>query len=123
MIPPGHDAVPLPRTEDWSALKEAVKRFEHAWLEGPRPDIDDFLPADEPLRRRILVELVHIDLELRLKAGETARVEEYLDRHKELAGDRSVALDLITAECEFRQRHEPNLHLSEYLSRFPQLHA
>src|SRR5262249_34902660 len=67
-----------PRAEDWAALKEAIQRFEHAWRQGPRPRIDDFLSAENLLRSFVLIELVHIDLELRLKAGETARVEEYL---------------------------------------------
>jgi hypothetical protein len=85
-------------------LKDAVRRFEDAWHQGPRPLIDDYLPIDFPLRSRVLIELVHIDLELRLKAGETARVEEYLARYPELAGDRAVLLELITAEHELRRR-------------------
>src|SRR5262249_8362494 len=86
---PGPEAVPLPRTEDWPALKEAVKRFEHAWRQGQRPAIDEYLPADDALRTRVLIELVHIDLELRLKAGEKARIEDYTERHKELATSRA----------------------------------
>jgi hypothetical protein len=46
---------------------------------------------------------VHLELELRLKAGEAARAEEYLARYPELAGD-TAALDLITAEHELRRR-------------------
>jgi predicted ATPase len=105
---------------DWSTLKDAVRRFETAWRQGPRPLIDDYLPTENPLRSRLLVELVHIDLELRLKAGETARVEEYLTRHADLAGDPAVILELIHAEHELRRRREPRLTLDEYLQRFPQ---
>src|SRR5436309_2387356 len=72
----GPEPVRPPPGEDWSALKEAVKRFEGAWRQGLRPVIDNYLP-NGPLRPRLLVELVHIDLELRLKAGEPARAEEY----------------------------------------------
>src|SRR5262249_5852753 len=72
---------------------------------------------------RVLVELVHIDLELRLKAGESARVEEYLARFPELAGDRAVTLDLIAAEHGLRRRQEPAFALDEYLARFPQHRA
>jgi predicted ATPase len=105
------------------ALKDAVRRFDSAWRHGPRPLIDDYLPSDIPLRIRVLIELVHVDLELRLKAGETARVEEYLARYAELAGDQAVTLELIAAEHEFRRRREPGLALDEYLSRFPQYRA
>ncbi len=114
---------PAPPAAEWSALKDAVRRFERAWREGPRPPIDDYLPADEPPRSRALVELVHIDLELRLKAGEPARVEEYLARYPELARDRAVVLGLVAAEHELRRRREPALTFDEYLQCFPQHRA
>jgi WD40 repeat protein len=105
------------------ALKDAVRRFEHAWRQAPRLGIDDYLPAGGPLRSRVLIELVHIDLELRLKAGELARVEEYLARYPELTDDPAVTLDLIAAEYELRRRREPGLAVHEYLQRFPQYRA
>src|SRR5688500_2273386 len=92
-----------PLADDWLALKNAVKRFEISWRQGQRHKIDDFLPAVGPLRFRVLIELVHIDLELRLKAGEVARVEEYLARYPELTNDPAAILDLIGAEHEFRR--------------------
>jgi hypothetical protein len=82
--------------------------------------IDDYLLAGDGLRCRLLIELAHIDLELRLKAGEAARVEEYLARYPELAADRPAALELISAEYHLRWRSEPHLSQDEYLRRFPQ---
>src|SRR6516162_3175917 len=120
---PSPEPVPPPLTEDWLALKDAVRRFENDWRQGPRPAIDDYLPTRDPLRSRVLIELVHIDLELRLKAGEAARVEEYLARYPELNGDRAVTLDLIAAEYELRRRREPGLAVHDYLQRFPQFRA
>jgi hypothetical protein len=120
---PATEPFPPPLAEDWSALKDAVRRFEDAWRQAPRPGIDDYLPAGGPLRSRVLIELVHIDLELRLKAGESARVEEYLARYPELNGDRAVTLDLIAAEYGLRRRREPGLAVHEYLQRFPLFRA
>src|SRR5262245_38121413 len=117
---PGPKTVHAPPTAEWLALKDAVQRFEQVWRQGPRPSIEDFLPAGDPLRARVLVELVHIDLELRLKAGEAARVEEYLARYPKLTDDRAVAIELIVAEYELRRRCELRLALDEYLRRFPQ---
>jgi eukaryotic-like serine/threonine-protein kinase len=117
---PGPELVPSPDEGDWSALKEAVQRFECAWRQGLRPALGDHLPATGALRARVLIELVHIELELRLKAGETARVEEYLARYPELADDRDFVLELIAAEFELRGRREPELTRDEYLQRFPQ---
>jgi predicted ATPase len=113
----------LPADDDWRALKEAVTRFEAAWRQGLRPVIDAHLPAEGLLRRALLVELAHLDLELRLKAGETARVEEYLARYPELAGDGAITRDLVLAEYELRQRTDPALDPDDYLRRFPQHQA
>jgi serine/threonine protein kinase/predicted ATPase len=117
---PGPERVHPPPGEDPALLKDAVKRFDDAWRQGHRPAIDDYLPADEGRRYPLLIELVHIDLELRLKAGEPARVEEYLARYPQLAGDPDAAVDLIAAEHELRRRGEPDLTTAEYRKRFPQ---
>jgi predicted ATPase/tRNA A-37 threonylcarbamoyl transferase component Bud32 len=120
---PGTGPVPPSPGDDWLHLRDAVRRFDDAWRKEPRPAIKDHLPVDGPLRARLLPELVHIDLELRLKAGEAARVEEYLLRFPELAADRPAVLDLIAAEHELRRRGEPGLRLDEYLQRFPAYRA
>jgi eukaryotic-like serine/threonine-protein kinase len=119
----GPEQVPKPLTEDLRDLKDAVKRFEHAWRQGSRPAIDDYLPVGEPQRSRALNELVHIDLELRLKAGEAARVEEYLVRYPKLTDDRMAVIELIAAEHRLRRRGEPALAFQDYLQRFPQYGA
>jgi serine/threonine protein kinase len=68
----------------------------------------------------VIIELTLIELELRLKAGEAARVEEYVTRYPELADDREVILEMIAAEYDWRLQRQPNLVLDEYLARFPQ---
>jgi predicted ATPase len=114
-LPPGD-------TEEWSLLESTIGRFVDAWRQGARPGIDAYLP-DGALRHTFLVELVHTELELRLKAGEAARVEEYLTRYPQLADGRSEVVELIAAEHEFRRRGEPGLTVEEYLRRFPQYGA
>src|SRR5262249_27175049 len=123
MMSAGPQPVRPPADEEWSALKDAVHRFEDAWRQGARPAIDDYLPPGDGRRHRLLVELAHIELELRLKAGEAARVEEYLARYPELAGDRAAALGLVVVEYELRRRREPGLGLDDYVQRFPQYRA
>src|SRR5262245_32600643 len=103
-------------------LERAVDHFEDAWQRGGRPDIDQYLPADGPDRARVLVELVHVDLERRLKAGEPVRVEAYLQRYPELGESPSV-LELLAAEYRLRRRHGANVTAEEYGRRFPQYRA
>src|SRR5215831_13719889 len=118
-MPPVIDqAADLP-PEEWLKLKQVAERFEDAWQDGRRPSIDDCLPAEGPLRRLLLRELVHTELEYRLKAGEPARVEEYLQRYPSLRSDPESALALIAAEYELRRRRE-EVTPEEYRQRFPE---
>jgi tetratricopeptide (TPR) repeat protein/tRNA A-37 threonylcarbamoyl transferase component Bud32 len=105
-----------------SGLETIVRRFEAAWLRGQRPDLDAVLSGLTGTdRTAALVELVHAELELRLKAGEPARVEDYLRRYPELSGKTTVVKSLIEAEYRQRLREKPVLPLQEYQIRFPEL--
>jgi len=110
-----------PKTGD-SWLTEIVHPFEEAWAAGRHPNIDDHLPADPAKRSRALIELVHIDLERRLKASEAIRVETYLARYPELASNPGLVVELIQAEYAQRRGRDSNVTLGEYLQRFPQYH-
>jgi WD40 repeat protein/serine/threonine protein kinase len=105
-------------TTRWDGIERIVERFEEAWSSGP-PKLEDFLPAESVERATALIELVHVDLEFRLKAGEQARVESYLARYPELAAQPAKVIQLIAAEYEFRWRNEAGLTPDEYLQRFP----
>ncbi len=117
---------PLPRhlddlsPEDSALLERSASRFEAAWQGGERPALDDYLTGEGSVRRAQLLELVHTDLEYRLKVGEPARVEDYLRRYPELAGDRDAVVDLIAGEFALRCRWSPP-DIAEYHRRFPEL--
>jgi hypothetical protein len=102
------------------ALGEYLHRFEDAWHKGLCPRIEDHLPADAAARRALLPDLVLVDLERRLKAGEAIRVEVYLDRFPELGSDPQAVGGLLLAEYKLRRRHDPRVRPEEYLRRFPQ---
>ncbi len=106
--------------ETWTGCESAIRAFEHAWRRGESPAIDNFLLADGPERPALLVELVHADLEFRLKTGEQVCIESYLQRYPELAADRDVLLDLIAAEFEQRAR-QGDVEPGSYTARFPAL--
>ncbi|HLN28584.1 MAG TPA: protein kinase [Gemmataceae bacterium] len=101
-------------------LEEIIGRFENAWRHGQSPAIENYLPDDQARRTRALVELVYIDLELRLKAGEAVRVESYLERYPQLTETPDLVVVLVQAEYALRQRTEPTLTFAEYFERFPQ---
>jgi WD40 repeat protein len=104
------------------SLNSLVARFEGAWRGPARPTPEAFLAAcPAELRAALLVELVHADLEFRLKAGERARVEEYLARFPELTARPDEVRALVAAEYRHRRRHEPAIDPEEYGRRFPAL--
>src|SRR5262245_28939417 len=104
---------------DTAQLERAVAGFEAAWHAGARPAIEDYLPAHALAAPGVLLELVHTELELRLKAGEAARVEDYLARFPQLADRPAAVPDLLAAEYRLRRRAEPDLGPDDLLRRFP----
>jgi serine/threonine protein kinase len=94
-------------TVSWNELQQTIRKFEQEWSEGKHPALADYLPQSGAGRRAVLIELVHTELELRLKAREPARAEDYLEAYPELAGDPIVAEQLVETEAAWR---DPCLH-------------
>jgi serine/threonine protein kinase/WD40 repeat protein len=95
--------------EDSLRLEEQVRQFETAWKQGRRPAIEDYLPPAGSARPAVLLELVHTDLEYRLKAGEEARADDYLERYPELPRDAGAVRALRDRECDLRRRYQLSL--------------
>jgi hypothetical protein len=74
-------------------------------------------------RGRPSVAVLMSDLRARFSRGEPVRVEEYLTRHPELAGDADAILDLIYLEIVLREEHGESPRPEEYRRRFPHLAA
>jgi serine/threonine-protein kinase len=92
--------------EGWLRREVVVRQFEEAWQHGPRPNLDQFLQAS-PECRGLLLELVHVDLELRHRAGDRALVEEYLGRYPQLSDNRGEVFGLYEAERDLRCCYGP----------------
>jgi hypothetical protein len=98
-------------------------RFEQAWRSGGRPNIQEYLAHDASLSPQLLIELVQIDLEFRLKLREEPRVEEYQHAFPQLAADRPALALLIRREIQLRRALRAELTPQEYWSRFPDYRA
>lgn len=107
---------------DQKTVEKIVEQFEVAWQMAASPVIEDFVPETEHLRIVVIIELVHSDLDFRIKAGERVRIEEFLNRFPELHKDDETFRELVEAEYHIRQRQEPLLNTSEYWTRFPEQH-
>ncbi|QDT98029.1 WD40 domain-containing protein [Gimesia aquarii] len=107
---------------DQKTVEKIVERFEVAWQTATPPAIEDFVPETGHLRTVVIIELVHSDLDFRIKAGERVRIEEYFNRFPELHKDKETFCELVEAEYHIRQRQEPLLNPSEYWARFSEQH-
>src|SRR5947209_6511651 len=101
-------------------FEAAIRRFEVAWQGPSRPEIGAYVTPGAPGYGRLLVELIHVDMEYRLRTGEAARVEDYLAKYPALAEDRDTVLGLVAAEYEWRRRRESELAIIDFVRRFPQ---
>lgn len=103
-------------------VDEVAERFEDVWLSGSPPDICSFLPQSERLRDEVLQELVKLDLEYRLKAGEQIIIESYLERFPELHDDEDddFLIELLVEEHKFRRRRGDSVAIDDYVARFPE---
>lgn len=95
-----------------------IEQFEMAFQSDSSPDLDRYL-GEVP--RETFVELMSVDMEIRLKRGEPVRTESYLTRFPSMASEPDVVVSLITTEFEFRRRTEGEISLDEYHERFPGL--
>ena len=110
--------MPTAAIDEQSPLEDRLVALQVALRRGNRPDLTALLPSGSE-RVEVLVELVHAELEFRLKAGEAARVEEYFARYPELQSDRAVFRSLIEAEAELCRRRDPDFNAAEFYRRFP----
>ena len=115
---------PTPNLADLSAddrrrLESLLLKFDQSWDEKRLPAAVRQLPADDPLRRPALVEMIKIDLERRRKAGDKVRVEAYLKPFPELGTADDLPADLILAEYQARRQFGAKADLSEYDKLLP----
>jgi serine/threonine protein kinase/formylglycine-generating enzyme required for sulfatase activity len=113
---------PLPLAKPLS-LEGIVAAFDDAWQRGERPVIEAYLNGAGNQYLALLCELVHLDLEHRIRAGEAARVEDYLARFPALADERTQLVELLAAEFTHRQLNEPGISPEAFAQRFQHLAA
>ena len=100
-------------SDEWRDCERLIRRFEKAWQNDPPPEIESFLPTEPHTRDAVLLELIHVDLEFRQKRGQDIRLESYLDRFPQLAGQLSSlslhadSTALGRARARTNQPHSP----------------
>jgi len=112
--------VAIEQTAAWNVVAERLEAFVAAWESGSEPALAPFLPEASPaLRRLVLVELVKVDLDFRIRSGRAARVEDYLADHPEIADAAGPPVELVCEEYHLRKSRGEGIDLAELCGRFP----
>jgi hypothetical protein len=108
--------------EAWEAIDKAVRQLEKAWQIKPQPNIGPLAPPPpDPLRLRVLVELIKVDQEHRWTAGTRQLIETYLDQWPELRDKPDLIVAILEAECCLRAGLDTMPTRRELQRRFPDL--
>lgn len=104
----------------WEDLAKRLERFIETWEGGRDPTLAEFLPAEPPAHRRlVLIELVKVDLEQRTNRGVKKPLEQYVTEFPELLENGEPPCDLIYEEYHIRRTAGDNVSPSDYYQRFP----
>lgn len=104
-----------------NGLTHVIDAYESAFRANPDPNLDDFLPAAGSDRTKLLVELLHVDLELRLRRGQSASVNEYAKRYPGLLLRNNDLLDLLKKEIHWQNKLGNKPEIGDYVAMFPSL--
>jgi tetratricopeptide (TPR) repeat protein/predicted Ser/Thr protein kinase len=117
---PTHEHLEPLSPDQRQRLDSIVAAFEDSWRPEAPLTLGDALPTEGPLRFAALVELVHADLEFRVKEGLPARAADYLGRFPELAEARGVIVDLFAREYDLRRRKDPAPTPGDFVRTVPE---
>ena len=84
--------------------RESSATFRQALDRGERPALEAYLPEHGTQRKDALIELVHEEMEFRIKAGESSVLGSYLERFPEIVDDPRALGELVAAESDLRRR-------------------
>ncbi len=95
----------------FSIFNDILYQFEKDYRAGKNPEPEAYLTGEGENRWRLLLELLHSNLELRLRAGEILCVKDYLLKYPELVQRSGDILSLLAVELRFlkEQGHQPKL--------------
>ena len=97
-----------------------VEEFRDAWHRGQRPQISEFLPrTSDSQSTEILFALIRADMLERSHAGETIRLEWYLDEFPVVSNDREQLIALIIDEYSMRRDAGDDVAYEQWHERFP----
>lgn len=107
-----------------SFFEKTIAQYEFEFVNGSPPNLQDYVQrldlGSNFTRSDLFYELLHTDLEMRIRNGHKARVEQYVRQFPEIARSSDLIEDLVRTEFKVRRQYEPGLTVDEYSARFPE---
>jgi hypothetical protein len=91
-------------TEDYnpSQVHQIVSDFEQALLVNPEIRLEAYLQGEGAFRWHLMVELIHTDLEMRLRKGDDIFLYNYIDKYPEVRTSPKDIDSLLKTEMQWR---------------------
>jgi len=91
-------------TEDYnpSQVHQIVSDFEQALLVNPEIRMESYLQGEGAFRWHLMVELIHTDLEMRLRKGEDTNLYFYINKYPEIMSSPKDIDSLLKTEMQWR---------------------
>ncbi len=100
----------------------AADQFQALWIADiSAPDVFAFLEQHNDLDREAQLAVLRCDQQRRWQTDQPLKVEDYLARLPDLAGDSECKAELAVGEFQARQNGKSSPSLREFLSRFPDI--
>jgi len=105
-----------------SRIDAAVAQFEEEWQRGQRPSIETYLAEAGADRHALLRELIHVELERRIKDDQQISADDYWDRYREFQVPDEAA-ELLVTEVEARKQYGDAIDKLDVLKRLAAVDA
>ncbi len=91
-------------TEDYnpSQVHQIVSDYEQALLLNPEIRMESYLQGEGAFRWHLMVELIHTDLEMRLRKGEDTNLYFYINKYPEIMSSPKDIDSLLKTEMQWR---------------------
>ena len=107
--------------DDVDRIESILEAFESDWTAATRPKIAAYLPLEVDLRLPALVELVHTDQEMAIRACQPLSISYYLQEFPEISDAPEIICGLIASEIRLLRLRGDNPSVDDYLAKFPEL--
>jgi eukaryotic-like serine/threonine-protein kinase len=105
----------------WERLERIVEDFEDQWQSGECPKVADFLKRHGTERQALLTELLHVDVEYRVRSNKDIPFDHWMSDFPDLRANKTLFADLVAHAYSLTPPSRRFGNEEELIARFPDL--